>query len=79
MIVYWPTRPANSLGIKVIAIAPAFTDPSTRVEGWVDDDGKPVTFNIVFKDGKADVTDELGRFLIDQKRAVARQPAVIYG
>jgi len=69
----------HTLGVKVLAIAPASEDPTARVDGWVDDEGKPVTFNIRFRNGVAECTDEIGRFLIHTKRAVARQPSVIFG
>ena len=79
MIVYWPTRPMNTLGVKVLAIAPASEDKTARVDGWLDDEGKPVTFNVIFKNGVAECADEIGRFLIHTKRAVARQPSMIFG
>ena len=76
MDIFWPTRSINGDGIKVIAIAPAALDRSINSEEFVDSDGDPVTVRAEFKNGKAQVSDALGRFLVDTKRAVMRRPAI---
>jgi len=36
------------------------------VSDWLDENGDPLSFNVEFKFGKAEVPDNLGRFLIDK-------------
>lgn len=76
MDVYWPTRSISGDGIKVLALAPAALDRTINSEEFVDADGDPITVRAEFKNGKAVVTDALGRYLIATKQAVARRPSI---
>lgn len=60
MIVYHPvTRDRTTY---------TFCQPGRKhpVSDWLDDSGEPLSFNVKFEYGKAEVPDNLGRFLIDQ-------------
>ena len=67
-------HPVQGHGVRTIAVAPAAVDPTARVEGWLDAEGTPVTFNIRFIYGVAEVADEMGRFMVDKKLARKSRP-----
>ena len=64
MFVYLPHKNAN----HTMHISPA-ADP--RIKGevpteWVDDKNAPLTFQVEFVRGKAEVDDNIGNYLIEQ-------------
>jgi hypothetical protein len=74
MIVWEPVARTRAGGLHTIYVAPAKEDPSATVSDWVDRDGNPITFPVIFRGGKAEVSDSLGRFLIDKKLAKKSRP-----
>ncbi len=77
MKVYWPTRGERPGGSKSLSVAPAAEDPTARVPEWLDAEGNPTTVTVHFRNGEADVSESLGRFLVARRHAVARRPAII--
>ena len=67
MRVYHPTGQPHS-----IFVAPA-ADPRTQQGSidadWLNEDGTPKSFLVSFPDGRADVPDALGRYLVHTKQA----------
>lgn len=61
--------------LHVIFVAPARDDPTSNVAEWQDHDGNPVTIRVQFYEGKAEVADPLGRYLIDKGLAKKAKPS----
>jgi hypothetical protein len=55
-----------------------FVQPGTHypVSDWMDDAGNPRMFAVEFIEGKAEVSDHLGQYMIDQGIA-ARSPIIL--
>lgn len=54
-------------GTSHLHVAPAAHLPKGDLPAaWTDEAGEPVQFTVVFREGEAVVTAELGRYLIDQ-------------
>ena len=73
MFVYLPHKKAN----HTLHITPA-ADPRIKGEvpsAWVDDQNNPLPFQVEFVRGKADVDENIGRYLIEQ--GLAQKSAII--
>jgi hypothetical protein len=67
MFVYLPHKRAN----HTMHIRPA-ADPRLKGEmpsEWVDDKNEPITFQVEFVRGKAEVDDKIGKYLIEMGQA----------
>ena len=64
MLVY---RPHDELRARHVI----FVQPGRfyRESDWLDEGGNPRMFTVVFKKGRAEVPDNLGKYLIDQGQA----------
>lgn len=63
-------------GEHQVFIAPAaHLDHAGLPADWIDENGQPVQMTITFRDGSAEVTPELGRYLVSQK--LARKTSLI--
>lgn len=61
----------QAVGVQTLHIAPA-----AHVGGatacpldWLEDDGSPRNFTVIFRDGVAEVDDQIGRYLLAYKLA----------
>lgn len=62
---------ASRAAETIQAVAPG-AYPGAKSDGpadWFDGEGRPVTIKVHYKDGAADVPDELGRLMLAQKLA----------
>jgi hypothetical protein len=67
MFVYLPHKKST----HTMHICPA-GDPRVRGEcpvDWVDENNKPRTFQVEFRNGKAEVDDQIGRYMIEMDLA----------
>lgn len=55
----------QAIGKHVVHVAPA-SDPAWTSDEFKTPEGEPVTFPIVFENGRASVPENLGRYLVDQ-------------
>lgn len=51
----------------VVFVAPGAEHPDASQ--WVHEDGRPITFRVEFKDGRASVDNNMGAYLIEKKYA----------
>jgi hypothetical protein len=73
MLVFLPHKNAN----HTMHITPA-ADPRIKGEvpsGWVNDKNEPLTFQVEFIRGKAEVDDNIGNYLI--KQGLAKKSKII--
>ena len=73
MFVYVPHKKAT----HTMFVCPA-GDPRLKGEmpsDWVDDNNKPLTFEVEFRRGKAEVDDKLGKYMIEH--GMARKTKII--
>ena len=73
MLVYVPHKKAS----HTMFVCPA---GDTFVKGekpsdWVDDENKPITFQVEFRRGKAEVDDKVGKYMVE--RGLARKSKII--
>ena len=52
-----------------VTICPAGHLPGVLPRSWYEEDGSPRTMTVQFRAGYTDVSDEVGRYLIDQNYA----------
>jgi hypothetical protein len=63
--------PRQAQGTQTLHIAPAahVGDQAAPPVDWLNDDGSARNFTITFVNGEAEVTDEIGRYLLAYKMA----------
>lgn len=63
MKIYQPTARD---GINTVFVQPGRTYP---ISDWMDINGKPMMYTVVFKYGMAEVPDNLARYMVDHELA----------
>lgn len=64
MHIYKPDQPTDHL----VFVSPAATPQGRECADWMDGE-EPRTFRVAFRGGRADVPDNLGRYMIDTGQA----------
>lgn len=60
-------------------VAPAAWNPQQQdiPAAWVDHENRPITFQVEFRHGTAEVDDELGKYLTDPKVGMAKRHRLV--
>lgn len=64
----------TSIGKHIMMVQPG--KDHKDVSNWLDQEKKPIMFVIKFMDGKAEVDDQLGKYLIDKNYA-SKSPIIV--
>lgn len=64
----------TSLGKHIMMVQPG--KDHKDVSSWFTEDGKPIMFKVVFNNGKAEVDDNLAKYLIDKNYA-SKSPIIV--
>lgn len=76
MIVYTTGEKSAKQPSFIMSLSPANDPPGAECPAdWVDDKNNPVQINVEFQYGRADVPDDLGRYMI--KRGFAAKTKLI--
>lgn len=75
MLIYLPHKKATHTMFVCPAGDKDFFRNQEVPSEWVDDDNKPITFEVEFRKGRAEVDDKLGKYMTD--RGLARKTKFI--